>query len=186
VHLLAMLAVALAVGFGLSYYALNDGRLFGALQIGPWTAWPRAGTSSPDPYTRAFLARTGSLQLGFDEGIEFVATTDSSGAILETNCNYVLSGTMPTAALWTLVPAAADGSVLGSADRRAGLVSSQLVRDADGGATVHIGEALRPGNWLEIAGNGPFQLVLTLYGTDMLSPGAVPADLLNIARDGCT
>jgi len=42
-NLLLMLAVALAVGFGLSWYALNDGRLFGAAQIGPWTAWPRAG-----------------------------------------------------------------------------------------------------------------------------------------------
>jgi len=52
-NLLLMLVVALAIGFGLSWYALSDGRLFGAAQIGPWIAWPRAGSPAPDPYTRA-------------------------------------------------------------------------------------------------------------------------------------
>jgi len=48
-NLLLMLVVALALGFGLSYYALSDGRLVGAAQIGPWTAWPRAGSPAPIP-----------------------------------------------------------------------------------------------------------------------------------------
>ena len=64
INLLLMLVVALAIGFGLSWYALTDGRLFGAAQLGPWIAWPRAGSPAPDPYTRAYLARSGALQLG--------------------------------------------------------------------------------------------------------------------------
>ena len=56
-----MVAIALGLGFGLSWYALTDGRYFGAAQIGPWAAWPRAGLPSPDPYTRAYLARTGAF-----------------------------------------------------------------------------------------------------------------------------
>ena len=44
-----MIGVALCVGFGLSWYALCDGRLFGALRVGPWTAWRDVGSPTPDP-----------------------------------------------------------------------------------------------------------------------------------------
>ena len=107
-NLLAMLAVALVVGFGLTWYALTDGRLFGAYQIGPWTAWPEAGSPAPDPYTRAFLARSGALQLGQSEGLQFVATTDSDGQPLDRNCRYRIDGTTPAATFWTLVPVDAE------------------------------------------------------------------------------
>src|SRR4051812_26524999 len=77
INLCLMLAVALALGFALSYYSLTDGRLVGAAQFGPWSAWPRAGSPTPDPYTKAYLARTGALQLGQAEGVQLVATADS-------------------------------------------------------------------------------------------------------------
>ena len=44
-----MLLVALVVGFGLSWYALSDGRLFGAIEIGPWSAWRVVGVPAADP-----------------------------------------------------------------------------------------------------------------------------------------
>ena len=72
-----MIAVAIVVGFGLSYYALGDGRLFGALRVGPWLAWPAIGATAPDPYTRAYLARSGVLPLGQGEGVTFTAGSDS-------------------------------------------------------------------------------------------------------------
>ena len=40
-----MLLIALTVGFGLSWYALTDGRIFGAVEIGPWSAWRNVGGS---------------------------------------------------------------------------------------------------------------------------------------------
>ena len=83
IQLLSMVAVALVVGFGLSYYALTDGRLLGALKVGPWAAWPAVGSASPDPYTRAYLARTGALQLGQGEGLAFTAADDSDGHPLD-------------------------------------------------------------------------------------------------------
>ncbi len=92
-----MLAVALLVGFGLSWYALTDGRLFGAYQSGPWVAWPQAGSPDPDPYSRAFLSRNGALQLGQSEGLQFVATTDSDGRTLDRICAYRIDGTTPLA-----------------------------------------------------------------------------------------
>src|SRR3954462_14859862 len=111
-----MLVVALAVGFGLSWYALSDGRLVGGAQIGPWTAWTRAGSANPDPYTRAYLARNGALQLGQSEGVQFVATRDSDGVPLNRDCRYRVDGLTPTATFWTLVPTAPDGATIARAD----------------------------------------------------------------------
>src|SRR3990170_4069258 len=98
-----MIAVALGIGFGLSWYALSDGRLFGALQVGPWAAWPEAGAPAPDPYTKAHLSRTGALQLGQSEGLQFIASTDSDGRPLLRNCRYRIDGATPVATFWTLV-----------------------------------------------------------------------------------
>ena len=86
INLLLMLVVALSVGFGLSYYALSDGRLFGAQQYGPWTTWARAGAPEPDPYTRAFITRNAALQLGQAEGLQLVATSDSDGRASSVRC----------------------------------------------------------------------------------------------------
>jgi len=185
-HLLAMFAVALGVGFGLSYYALTDGRLFGALQIGPWAAWPQAGAVNPDPYTRAFLARTGALQLGQSEGLQFVAHTDSDGQPLDRDCRYRVDGSTPIATFWTLVPAAIDGSVITRPDGPTGFSSPRLARAADGTAVLYIAKGLSPYNWLEITGSGPFTLVLTFYDlASFAGAGATVEALPAIIREGC-
>lgn len=181
-----MLVVALAIGFGLSWYALNDGRLVGAAQIGPWTAWPRAGSPTPDPYTRAYLARSGALQLGQGEGIQFVATTDSDGAPLDRACRYRIDGTTPTATFWTLVPTAADGASIARADGPPGFESGRIARANDGSVQLYVSRTLAPLNWLEITGTGSFQLLLTLYDTTVFtSANAGDTNLPAINREAC-
>src|SRR3569623_1578214 len=181
-----MLVVALAVGFGLSWYALNDGRLVGSVQIGPWTAWPRAGSANPDPYTRAYLARNGALQFGQGEGMLFVATTDSDGKSLDRNCRYRIDGTTPTATFWTLVPTAPDGRTIARPDGPSGINSARLLRANDGLVQLYVSMTLAPLNWLEITGDGSFWLVLTLYDTTVFSGvGSNDAALPSIIREAC-
>ena len=116
-----MLVVALAIGFGLSWYALTDGRLFGAAQIGP-----------VDGLAARRLARARSLHARLprpqrraaaraSEGVQFVATTDSDGQPLDRACRYRIDGNTPTATFWTLVPTAPDGATIARAGRPAGL-----------------------------------------------------------------
>lgn len=186
INLVLMLAVALLIGFGLSWYALTDGRFFGAAQIGPWVAWPRAGSPDPDPYTRAFLARNGALQLGQAEGVQFIATTDSDGQPLERSCRYRIDGTTPTATFWTLVPVAADGAVIARADGPPGFHSARIARANDGSVQLYVSKTLAPLNWLEIGGDGPFQLVLTLYDTTLFTgAGGSGSALPAIIREAC-
>lgn len=181
-----MLAVALALGFGLSWYALTDGRFFGAYQSGPWVAWPRAGAPSPDPYSRAYISRNGSLQLGLSEGLQFIATTDSDGSRLDRACRYRIDGTTPVSTFWTLVPTAADGISITRPDGPPGFQSSRIARANDGSMQLYVSRSLSPLNWLEIAGDGPFQLVLTLYDTAALSgTSAAQFTLPAVIKEGC-
>lgn len=185
-HLLAMIVVALGTGFGLSYYALTDGRLFGAAVAGPWTAWPDVGTAMPNPYTRGHLARAGALELGRSEGLQFTATTDSQGQPLDLACNYRLEGHTPMATFWTLVALGPDGVNLARADGQAVVRSNSLARAADGAMLLHVGQHLAPQNWLEIEGEGAFSLVLTLYDTTVFSGlGNTVEAMPSITREAC-
>lgn len=182
-----MMAVALAVGFGLSYYALTDGRFFAAYQVGPWAAWPDVGSPSPDPYTRAYLARTGALQLGGTEGLQFVATTDSNGVTLDSSCRYRIEGTTPVASFWTLVPTDPDGTVITRPDGPSAFHSSRLARAEDGSVALFISRSVAPRNWLEIQGEGPFHLALTLYDSSVFAGvGSAVEALPTITREACS
>ncbi len=178
--------VALSVGFGLSYYALTDGRLFGGVQVGPWAAWPDVGAPSPNPYTRAHIAREAALQLGRSEGLQFIATADSSGEPLDLNCSYRLDGRVPASSFWTLSAIDANWVNLAAPDSETALRSSEIARQNNGDLRIHVGTSLKPGNWLELTGSGPFSLVLTLYDTMALSGfGSSDAVLPSITREAC-
>lgn len=162
-RLLLGVAVAVSVGFGASYYALTDGRLFSAVRSGPWAAWPDIGQPLPDPYSRAFLARTGALQLGYAEGIQFVAHTDDDGQTLRASCNYSIEGVVPSASFWTLEATDLEGrNIAASADLMA-LHSERIARRGDGEISIGIGPSLAQGNWLPITPGNGFQIKLTLY-----------------------
>lgn len=184
--LLASIAIALATGFGLSYYALTDGRLFGAAQIGPWISWPDLGSSAPNPYSRGHLTRAAALQLGRAEGLKFVATTDSAGEALDLSCSYTLEGHVPVSTFWTLVAVNGDGINLAASGADIALRSSEIARTNTGAMVIHVGKTLASGNWLELTGTGPFSLELTLYDTTAFSGFSSDNDTMpSITRGAC-
>jgi hypothetical protein len=185
-NLLLTLVIALVIGFGLSWYALTDGRFFGAYQSGPWVAWTQSGSPTPDPYTRAYLSRQGILQLGQAEGMQLIATTDSDGRRLDRACRYRIDGRTPTATFWTLIPVGPGGASISRADGPRGFHSGRISRAADGSMQLYVSPSLSPLNWLEITGDGPFSLVLSLYDTVFFSGvGSNETSLPSIIREGC-
>lgn len=185
-RLLMSIIVALSVGFGLSYYALTDGRIFGGVQLGPWVAWPDTGAPNPNPYTRGLIAREAALHLGRGEGLQFIAHTDNDGETLDLSCSYRLDGRVPVSSFWTFAAVDADWVNLAAPGTDAALRSSEIVREPNGALRINVGAGLSPGNWLELAGSGPFNLVLTLYDTTALS-GFSSGDntMPSITRRGC-
>jgi hypothetical protein len=186
-NLLLMLVIALGVGFGLSWYAINDGRFFGAIQTGAWVSWTRAGSPEPDPYTRAFITRNATLQLGLAEGIELVATHDSDARRLDRNCRYRVDGHTPTSTFWTLLAVDETNGSIARADGPPGFHSNRISRANDGSMQLYFGKALSALNWIELTGDGPFKLVLTLYDTVIFSGvGASETTTLpSIIRESC-
>lgn len=184
--LLLTIAVALATGFGLSYYALSDGRVVGAAQIGSWIAWPDLGSAAPNPYSRGHLTRDAALQLGRSEGLQFTATTDRDGQPLDLACTYRLEGHVPVSTFWTLVAVNGEAINLAAPGADLALRSSEINRANSGAMIVHVGKRLSPGNWLELAGEGPFTLKLTLYDTTAFSGFGSDNDTMpTIIREDC-
>lgn len=184
-YLLMMIAVALSVGFGLSYYALTDGRLFGVAQVGPWHAWPDVGANAPNPYTRGHLARTAAFELGQAEGLQFTATADSDGQELTRDCLYRIDGRTPLATFWTLVALDEAGINIAAPDVSPAMRSSDIVRTDDGSILINVGTRLMPGNWLELTGTGPFKLVFSLYDTAVFSGFSSDESMPLILRGDC-
>lgn len=159
------LAVAAAVGLGLTYFALTRGAAFGSLTIGAWTAWPKTGTIDADPYARATIARTGQLPIALGDGVSFTAHADDNGKLLDGRCDVVLSGVTPAARFWTLTLYNPSGEQVANSVNRGGFTSQEIVRHADGSFDIVVAPRANPGNWLPTGGVERYSLVLRLYDT---------------------
>jgi hypothetical protein len=181
------LAIALVIGVSTAWYAVQHGYIFGAVEVGPWTAWPTAGTVDADPYSLATLARTGEVPLGTGEGIAFAADKDSSGEPLTGSCVYALDGQTPAARLWTLTAYDEDGRLMVNPARRSGFHSREVLRKPDGSFLITVSPDVAPGNWLPVGHVQHFRLVLRLYDTP-LTTGSRIADLVMpaINRRACS
>lgn len=188
-----VIATALAVAFGLgilsSIYALRATVGFGAIALGPWTAFPAAQTIDADPYAKAHRARDGKLLLGSAEGLTFTAATDSENRTLVENCRYEISGITPPARLWTLHAADRNGDPLpGARDGLpTGINAWSVLRGADSHFSIRIASSATPGNWLAVPeGKAPFLLVMTLLDTPTAgSSGVIDLAMPGIVRLDC-
>jgi hypothetical protein len=157
--------VAAVIGLGATFLALSRGTAFGAISIGAWTAWPRAGTSDIDPYARATLARTGVLPVASGDGVAFLARADDNGNPLDGRCDVLLSGITPQARFWTVTLYDAQGQLVGNGVGRQGFTSQEILRRSDGSFDIVISPRARQGNWLPTGGIERYLLVLRLYDT---------------------
>ena len=180
-YVLIALSIALGLGGWSADWALTESSEIGTVTVGPWHANPFSGSPDADPYSKARLARLGSLTLGIGEGIQFTADVDDSGRQLRRECAYRIEGRTPPARVWTLAPYTPGGRLVQpDAGRNGWLVSSSLLRNEDNSFAVAIGAEARSGNWLATAGRGPMVLSLTLYDT----PASASSGVENLALPG--
>lgn len=168
-----LLFIALAgVGLGgiTAWYSIQQSHGIGAINVGPWTAFPFAGADEIDPYTVARAVANGTVPLGATEGLAFESITDSAGEALQLDCNYRIEGITPPSKLWTLVAYDRQGfrvkPALGGMSAK---YSGAIVRFTDGSFLISVSSRPKPGNWLALRGLGTFRLVLRLYDTPITS-----------------
>ncbi len=182
-----VLAIAAAVGLGLTWATATRGTDLGTLTIGAWTAQPRIGTTEINPYARATVARSGELPIGTGDGISFIAKADDKKRPLDGRCDVVVSGVTPAARFWTLTLYDTKGRLVANALQRYGFTSEEVVRNADGSFAIRMAARARSGNWLPTAGIDRYQLVLRLYDTPVGVATRTQRDapMPTIATAGC-
>jgi len=179
--------IGVLLGLFVTFVVVEHGRGFGAIAAGPWTGWPRNGTSDTDPYTRAILAYSGEMSLSESEGMSFVAHGDSKGAELDPACDYVLKGEIPSARYWTLTLLSPAGAPIANPAGRPSFTSSEVLRAGDGQFEITLSRHARPGNWLPIGDTSKFILVLRLYDSELGSPAAAldSASMPGLVKSRC-
>lgn len=182
-----VLAIAAAVGLGLTWATATRGTDLGTLTIGAWTAQPRIGTTEINPYARATVARSGELPIGTGDGISFIAKADDKKRPLDGRCDVVVSGVTPAARFWTLTLYDTKGRLVANALQRYGFTSEEVVRNADGSFAIRMAARARSGNWLPTASIDRYQLVLRLYDTPVGVATRTQRDapMPTIATAGC-
>ena len=187
---LAVYALGLGGVLGLASadWATRGGYPFGGVQVGAWTAWPKAGAGNADPYTRAVNARRGEIPLAVGEGLLLTASVDDQGQALDATCSYRVGGGTPPARAWTLTVAGRGPRDPGRPAVREGFTSTVVLRGADGRFSVVLAPDVQPGNWLPSPrDSGPVRLALRLYDTPVAaSVGSLDRDSVPaITRLGC-
>lgn len=187
IRLLIILAIGAGAGLWSASESLRDQAGFGRVDIGPWTTFARSGSFDIDPYARAAIARRGELPLGAGEGVVFTAARDDEGRPLNGRCDYRMQGATPLARAWTLTVHTSDGGLFLERPTRHGLTSGEIVRDSDSRVSIALSRQARPGNWLQLATDGPFILALRLYDTaaSSLSRALDRSQLPRIERVRC-
>jgi hypothetical protein len=161
----AAMIAGLALGLAATAVSLRTGYGFGAMRVGPWTAWPQIGGADIDPYARAMLSRSGEAPLGREQGLAFIARADSSGERLDGRCEYRILDQAPPARFWTLSVAAPSGALLANLSGRHVFTSADILRREGGDFEIAVANSARAGNWLAIGAVRDFVLVLRLYDT---------------------
>ncbi len=181
------LITAFGLGIGSTVMMLNASSGFGAIRIGPWTAFPEAQMPDADPYAKSHRARAGRLLLGSAEGLTFTADTDQDGKRLSPSCTYEIAGKTPPARFWTLYAGdATTEPLIPGAELPPAFNAWNVLRDSQGAFTVRISASAQPGNWLALKRGRPFEIVLTLLDTPTAgSNGVLAIDMPSLRKVSC-
>lgn len=187
INVAIVLLIGLTLGGLSANFALQRTHGIGAVNTGPWSAWPFVGGAEVDPYTSAKATADGTIPLGAAEGLAFEAISDQDGKRLNRNCSYEVAGETSSARLWTLSAYNNDGELIVRDNILVSAIFSRnMVRFPDSSFVVKISRSPKSSNWLPLVGEGTFKLVLRLYDTPITSnSGVIDPQMPRITLLGC-
>ncbi len=154
------------IGLGSTWYVLENGISLDRITLGPWVMRADAGQPIADPYTSAYIARTGHIPMRFDGAMYFTASTDGDGAALQGDCSYAVYGTAPSGAWWTLSLQDGSGNLVENPAKRYSFSSTNVLYEQEDQFRISVSPTARAGNWLPTGGPDPFVLMLRIHGPD--------------------
>lgn len=169
-HAIAAVAGGVIAGFSSAHWAMERGA-----GDGPWRR-EQAPDDAGNPYAIARQMLKGYLPPAAPGTMDFVLERDGDGALLDPDCDYLLSGRMPPALWWSL-------STGGGAGLPASVTPGSAVYEADGSLRVAISNEPKPGNVIRPP-RGVFVLRLRLLARAQDS-GVAKTPVLAFARGEC-
>jgi hypothetical protein len=141
-------AIALTLGLGSAWRAVNHGFFATSARYGPWVFWFREATGDADPYTIAHTARQGTLPVTAASAMVFTATRDSAGSRLSGDCTYDIRGYAVPSLWWNLAAFRSDGETMSNKTGRSGFSSTNILAAPGGPFTLRLSPDVQPGNWI--------------------------------------
>jgi len=160
------MGAALGVGVGSAWHMTEYGSELTVRRIGPWVVWTAAGRTDADPYTTAYIARSGRIPITSATARYYRARTDSEGRVLDASCDYEVRGVGPDADWWSLAAYDMEGRVMENAAERYAVNADAVLRDNAGRYAIVLSNRPHPGNWLPVRSDYRFQLMLRSYRPD--------------------
>ncbi|MBD8893520.1 DUF1214 domain-containing protein [Roseibium litorale] len=190
VLLCLILLAGTLTGIATAFLMIERERPFLAVNIGPWSAHPKAGTAEADPYSVAIYTRGARVPLASGEGLALTARSDSTGARLDPRCSYRISGQTPAARLWTLTSSDGYGRLSPTLAARESIDSRQVLRHADGSFDITASIRPRSGNWLPLPAapteNAGLMFTLRIYDAPITTGAALDGVTMpDIVRLSC-
>lgn len=164
VSLVTAFVFALTLGLTSAWYMIANGSPLTTGQIGPWSVWYGAGNPQADPYTKAYLARSGRLPITSTNALYYFAQTDEKNEPLKANCNYVIDGAPLNAMWWSIALYDESGRLIPNKANRHSFNRTDIIRRPDGSFQLTLSSTARQGNWLPTGERGGLQLMLRIYG----------------------
>lgn len=185
-----ILVLASLLGISSAYLVIEREQPLDSVTIGPWHAYPKAGTAQADPYSVAIYTRGAVIPLASGEGLALVAREDSAGHQLDPTCVYRIAGQTPSARLWTLTAVDGNGNLVKTLPARHHVASQDLLRNQDGTFEIMAARTPHSGNWLPLAADAKasdgLRFVLRLYDAPVTTGAALDSvSMPVIDRQAC-
>lgn len=158
---------AIILGLGLTAIALSTGSGLAAKRQNGWISWEQAGHINADPYTRAFIAKTGQLPIPGQIANTYYALSDNAYRRLHTSCTYRVESPAVAARWWSIAAYNHDGLIFSNDLNRYSFNASNSLIHFDGSFRIYLSQTPSPENWIPLGNSGPFILVFRLYRAEL-------------------
>jgi len=184
--------VALVIGGAIGYFTvdpmLNLITNISGVQNGPWGTSLAVGSTSANPYLRAWVAKHGLLALAKSETIYLHAYVDDTDEPLLGDCDYMIEGKAPDTRWWSITVYAEDDFLIPNDQGRYSWSGTEMKLEPDGSFKIYMSRTPKEGNWLPTGDAKELSLSLRLY-----NPGPAYYDyeslktveLPHIIKEGC-
>lgn len=153
----------LAAGVGSAWWVMAKVGARGFENKG-WTGSTVAGSTGADPWTRAQIAVRGLLALNKSQAIYLTSNTDSSGAALQADCRYRVSGGAMPGRWWSVTVYAADNFLPMNDDDALSFDATEVTPDAGGQWTALLAPKRESeGAWASTRNAGNYDVTLRVY-----------------------